>query len=183
MKKGIILYRSKYGATKKYAGWLQETLGYDCEEASGAALRRAAAYDVVLFCGAVYASGIKGLSLLKKSMRTLHGKKVAVLCVGASPYDEAAFTALRQRHFGGELEGIPVWYARGAWDTDAMTAVDRTLCNMLKKSLAKRDPATYEPWMQALMSVQDGKADWTDKAYLAPLIAYCTDENQAPQKE
>ena len=174
MKQGIVLYRSKYGSTRKYAGWLQEALGYDCEEAWGAALRRASAYDTVVFCGAVYASGIKGLSLLKKNMRALRGKRLAVLCVGASPYDEAAFTALRQRHFGRELESVPVYYARGAWDTDAMTAVDRTLCNMLKKSLAKRDPATYEPWMQALMSVQDGKADWTDKGYLASLIAYCT---------
>ena len=174
MKQGIVLYRSKYGSTRKYAGWLQEALGYDCEEASGAALRRASAYDTVVFCGAVYASGIKGLALLKKNMRALRGKRLAVLCVGASPYDEAAFTALRQRHFGGELESVPVYYARGAWDTDAMTAVDRTLCNMLKKSLAKRALATYEPWMQALMSVQDGKADWTEKAYLAPLIAYCT---------
>ena len=50
MKKGIILYRSKYGATKKYAGWLQEALGYDCEEASGAALRRAAAYERLYVC-------------------------------------------------------------------------------------------------------------------------------------
>ena len=183
MKQGIVLYRSKYGSTRKYAGWLQEALGYDCEEASDAALRRASAYDTVVFCGAVYASGIKGLALLKKNMRALRGKRLAVLCVGASPYDEAAFTALRQRHFGGELESVPVYYARGAWDTDAMTAVDRTLCNMLKKSLAKRDPATYEPWMQALMSVQDGKADWTDKAYLAPLIAYCTAETQVLQKE
>ena len=183
MKQGIVLYRSKYGSTRKYAGWLQEALGYDCEEASGAALRRASAYDTVVFCGAVYASGIKWLALLKKNMRALRGKRLAVLCVGASPYDEAAFTALRQRHFGGELESVPVYYARGAWDTDAMTAVDRTLCNMLKKSLAKRDPATYEPWMQALMSVQDGKADWTDKAYLAPLIAYCTAETQVLQKE
>ena len=147
---------------------------YDVEEALDAALRRASAYYTIVFCGAVYASGIKGLALLKKNMRVLRGKRLTVLCVGASPYEEAAFTALRQRHFGGELESVPVYYARGAWDTDAMTAVDRTLCNMLKKSLAKRDPATYEPWMQALMSVQDGKADWTDKGYLAPLIAYCT---------
>ena len=112
MKKGIILYRSKYGATKKYAGWLQEALGYDCEEASGAALRRAAAYDVVLFCGAVYASGIKGLSLLKKNMRTLHGKKVAVLCVGASPMTRrrlprsgSAISAVNWRAFPSGMRG------------------------------------------------------------------------------
>lgn len=29
MKKGVILYRSKYGATKKYASWLEEATGFD----------------------------------------------------------------------------------------------------------------------------------------------------------
>ena len=32
MGKGIILYQSKYGATKKYAEWLQDKTGYDCVE-------------------------------------------------------------------------------------------------------------------------------------------------------
>lgn len=32
MCKGIILYQSKYGATKKYAKWLVEETGYDCVE-------------------------------------------------------------------------------------------------------------------------------------------------------
>ena len=32
MCKGIILYQSKYGATKKYVDWLTERTGYDCIE-------------------------------------------------------------------------------------------------------------------------------------------------------
>lgn len=30
MKNGIIMYQSKYGATKKYANWLAEITGFDC---------------------------------------------------------------------------------------------------------------------------------------------------------
>ena len=30
MKKGIILYQSKYGATQKYANWLSDKTGFDC---------------------------------------------------------------------------------------------------------------------------------------------------------
>lgn len=32
MSRGIILYQSKYGATKKYVDWLVEELGYDYAE-------------------------------------------------------------------------------------------------------------------------------------------------------
>lgn len=36
MKKGIILYKSKYGATKTYANWLVEETKFDCIEIKNA---------------------------------------------------------------------------------------------------------------------------------------------------
>lgn len=36
MKQGIILYRSKYGATKKYVDWLCEETGFDAVETAKA---------------------------------------------------------------------------------------------------------------------------------------------------
>ena len=36
MSRGIILYQSKYGATKKYADWLVEETGYDCVKTENA---------------------------------------------------------------------------------------------------------------------------------------------------
>ena len=32
MKKGIIIYQSKYGATKKYVEWLRKMTGFECVE-------------------------------------------------------------------------------------------------------------------------------------------------------
>ena len=32
MGKGIIIYQSKYGATRKYAEWLKEATGFDLAE-------------------------------------------------------------------------------------------------------------------------------------------------------
>ena len=49
MSKGIILYQSKYGATKKYAGWLVERIGYDCVETKNAKVADLKNYDVILF--------------------------------------------------------------------------------------------------------------------------------------
>ena len=54
-----------------------------------------------------------------------------------------------------------------------MTFADRTLCKMLRKATAKKDPKDYELWEAALMEVSDDEAgDWTDKSYLDPLIEY-----------
>ena len=67
MTKGIILYQSKYGATKKYAQWLQEATGFECTETKSADINQVKQYDVITLGGGVYASGIAGLSFLKKN--------------------------------------------------------------------------------------------------------------------
>ena len=44
------------------------------------------------------------------------------------------------------LSDNPVFYCRGAWDMDAMSFKDRTLCNLLRKAVVKKDPSDYEIW-------------------------------------
>lgn len=172
MKKGMIIYRSKYGAARKYAGWLQEMTGFACVEASKAAAEEAAQCETVVLCGGIYASGIAGLSFLRKNISKLKDGKLAVLCVGASPYDDGAFEEIRKHNLKNDLKDIPLFYARGAWNESAMTWKDRTLCRLLQKSVAKKDPDTYEPWMKALMCAVGQTCDWTDKKYLDPLMEY-----------
>ena len=169
---GIILYQSKYGATKKYAHWLEKELGFVCVEVKEAAEDMVKQYGTIVFCGGIYASGIAGLAFLKKHIRELQDKKTAIFCVGASPYDESALAEIKARNLTGDLRAIPLFYGRGAWNEDKMTFRDRTLCRLLQKSVAKRDPATYEPWMKALMCAVGQTCDWTDRRYLTPLLDY-----------
>lgn len=172
MSRGVILYQSKYGATKKYADWLVEETGYDCIETKDAKVQQLKDYDVIVLGGGVYASGIAGFHFLKKNINSLSDKKIAVFAVGASPYDEGAIMQAREMHFKDALSDIPSFYCRGAWDEEKMTFGDRTLCRMLQKAVAKQDPAEYEPWQKALMSAVGQKCDWTDKKYLEPLLKY-----------
>ena len=176
MSKGIILYQSKYGATKKYADWLKEETGYDCIETKQAKVSLVQEYDVMILGGGVYASGIAGLGFLKKNINSLSDKKIAVFAVGASPYDEKALMQIRELHFKDALSDIPLFYCRGAWDEEKMRFGDRTLCKMLQKAVAKQSPEEYEPWQKALMCAVGQKCDWTDKGYLEPLVKYIRED-------
>ena len=84
---GIILYKSKYGATKKYAEWIAERTGFACIKTDEADVKKLAEYDTIILGGGVYASGIAGLSFLKKNVDKLAGKKILVYCCGASPFE------------------------------------------------------------------------------------------------
>ena len=172
MKKGIILYQSKYGATKKYVDWLMESTNFDCIETSKANVEELQQYELIILCGGIYASGIAGLQFIRKNINKLNDKKIVIFCVGASPYDETAFNEVKSRNLREDLKEIPLFYGRGAWDEESMTFKDKTLCKMLQKAIAKKDPSTYEPWMKALMSAVGKKCDWTDKKYLKPLLEY-----------
>ena len=172
MTKGIILYQSKYGATKKYADWLQEATQFDCMETKKATLAAVQPYETIVLMGGVYASGVAGLSFLKKNISALKGKRIFLFASGASPYDEAAIQQGKEHNLKGDLAGLPFFYGQGAWNMAGMTFGDRMLCKMLLKAVAKQDPSTYEPWQKALMEAgPDNVCDWTDRANLEPLLA------------
>ncbi len=52
-----------------------------------------------------------------------------------------------------------------------MSFKDRTLCNMLRKAVSKKDPADLEIWEKALIEAGEDKCDWTDRKYIGPLLA------------
>ncbi len=168
--RGIILYTSKYGATKRYANWLAEETGFDCIETKKAKIADVMEYDAIVLGGGIYASGIAGLSFLKKNISKLQAKKIIIFCDGASPYEEDAFQQVITHNLTDSLAGLPCFYCRGAWDMEAMSFTDRNLCKMLRKAVAKKDPSEYEVWERALMEAGDGKYDWTDRSYLDPIL-------------
>lgn len=170
MRKGIILYRSKYGATKKYAEWLSESTGFPCIQTQKADIREVCKYDTVILAGAIYASGISGLAFLKKNSAALAGKRLAIFCVGASPFNQDALDQIVTHNLSNMLTGVPCFYGRGAWNEANMSFTDRSMCRLLQKAVAKQDPESYEPWQKALMCAAGEVCDWTDKTYLTPLL-------------
>lgn len=168
--KGIILYKSKYGATKKYADWLSEKTAFTCMEIREANIESVKEYDVIILGGGIYASGIAGLSFLKKNIDVLKTKKIIVFCIGASPYDEKAFQEIKNHNMTGILSDIPLYYCRGAWNVSAMNIIDKGLCKMLQKAIAKKEPSKYEIWEKALAEAGNENHDWTDEKYIEPIL-------------
>ena len=126
---------------------------------------------MVIVGGGVYASGISCTPFLKKNIAKLKGKKLLVYSCSASPYDKKFADAVIEMNMKDELSGIPVYYCRGAFDLKNMSFADRTLCKMLRKAVAKKDPKDWELWEAALMECKEDEAcDWTDKIYLEPIL-------------
>lgn len=167
-----VFYKSKYGATKKYAAMLKEELSCDIYDTADYKKVLYERYDCVIFAGAVYAGEIAGMNILRKIYENIKNKKIMILCVGTSPFDEEAIEEIKTHNLKEELRGIPLFYARGAWDEGGVTFKDRAMCKMLQKMIAKQDTDSCKPWMRELLCSQGKEWDWTDRKYLLPLLKY-----------
>lgn len=74
------------------------------------------------------------------------------------------------RNMKDQLSLIPCFYCRGAWNLEGMTAIDRHLCKMLQKAVAKKPPEQLDVWERALAAAGDSPIGWTDKQYLEPIL-------------
>ncbi len=168
---GIILCRSKYGASAKYAEWLSQETGFKVIDTKKADVNEVAKYDNIVLGGGVYAASVSGISFLRKNYGALKGRNIYVFCCGVAPdNDEEMLGILKERNLSGELADIPFFYYRGVWDLDSLNFADKAMCKLLIKSLEKKDPAEVKQWDRPLLEVKDKKGDWTDKKYLTSLI-------------
>ncbi|MDY4611538.1 MAG: flavodoxin domain-containing protein [Sphaerochaetaceae bacterium] len=173
MKRIGIVYHSKYGSTRKYAQWTAQMLGADLFESKKCRIDDLIPYEVIIYAGNIYASSLAGSALIKKNLERLDGKDMVFLAVGASPEDPEAVKTLMEHNFAGtRLVDAPVFYVRGAFDMSKMTFFDRILCGMLKKSVAKKNPATLEPWEKGLLECLDSSSDWTAPENVTSLVEY-----------
>ena len=138
MGKDLVLYQSKYGASRSYAEWLGAAWGcpacalQDCKGGLGA-------YQRIVLVGGLYAGSIAGLKRFFRLCEGTPHERAAVLCVGASPYDADTLAACKARGFGAGWQDVPLFYARGRLDMAQLNPVDRALCRMLCKSVARKE--------------------------------------------
>ncbi len=71
----IVIYKTKYGATKKYAEWIAEELGCDMVDAKDIKIDDILKYDTIIYGGGLYAEIINGVHMLTKNMDKLKEKK------------------------------------------------------------------------------------------------------------
>lgn len=172
MKQIVVVYRSKYGSTKKYAEWIAQKLDAKLCTQKEASLKSLLQYDIIIYGGGLYAGGIAGFSKIKKHPASFAGKKLVVFGVGSSPASDEVVNEVKKRNLTQPMENIPLFYLRGALDYSSMTAKDKLLMNMLKKMLEKNKSAEKADWENGLLAHFYEKNDFTDIDNIKPLVEY-----------
>lgn len=163
MLKTCVVYKSKYGATERYAKWLSGILKCEMIAHRDLSINRLNDYDIIVYGGGVYAGMISGISYLKKNILKLQDKKIICFAVGAMPLDEKMVKELEKNNLKEKLSNIPLYYCRGELDESKLGFIHKKLIGFIKKM------GGDNPIGKAIVS-EDGVNDWIDIKYLEPVI-------------
>ncbi len=171
--KTIVIYKSKYGSTEKYARWIKEELLCDIKEAKEVKAEELYDYDTIIYGGGLYAEVINGASLITRRFNELKDKNLIFYTTGVTPieYREYYDDLVIKKNFKEDMkEKIKVFNFLGKMVTEELSPVHRMAIKNLKKIMsAKKNPSKME---KLLIDLCDVDADLTDKKAIAPLIDY-----------
>jgi menaquinone-dependent protoporphyrinogen IX oxidase len=178
MNKSVVVYKSKYGSTKKYAEWIAENLNIDLFEYTKVNIEKLLSYETIIYGGGLYASGINGKDLIAKNFNALRNKNLIVFTVGlAATGDKEIFTPIIDKNFTEEMKTkIKFFHLRGGIDYKKLTFIHKIMMGMLKKVVAKKKPEDMTEEDQMMLDTYGDKVDFTDKTTIEPLILYVNDQ-------
>ncbi len=171
--KSIVVYRTRYGSTKKYAEWIGEELNCRVEDARDITIDELLDYDTIIYGGGLYAEVINGITLIIKNTDKLKDKKVAVFSTGITPIDCRDYydkLVVEKNFKNGVPDCVKLFNFTGKMIIDELSLVHRTALKTLKKIMSsKKDPTEME---KLLVELCDADGDFSERSQIDGLIAY-----------
>ena len=169
MKKVAVIYKTIYGTTKRYAEWIAEELNASLFEASKIKAKQLTSYDVVVYGGGLYASGITGARLVANNPCN----SLVVFTVGAATPENTDYTDILKKNFTKELlSKIKVFHFHGGIDYTKLNLVHKAMMALVKKSVDKKPSGEREADDPEFLATYGKRFDYTDKSKIAPLVEY-----------
>ena len=154
--KVAVIYKSKYGSTKKYAGWIAIKLDADLYELSDVIDRDLQDYETIIYGSSLHAGKIKGLNFITKNYDKIKDKTIEKIA---------------DDNFNEELlSNIRLFYLKGAFDYKNLTFIDKVMTKGLRKSLENKSYNELEGWNKEFLRDFYSPMDFTNKKSVTPIV-------------
>ena len=166
-----VIYKSKYGATKQYAGWIALKLGADLYEVSDIRKNDLKEYDTIIYGGALYIGKIKGIKFITSNYKKIKDKKISVFMVGMKNFDQNYINLTLENNIPKEiLSNIDTFYFRGKINYKELSIKDKILMTGLRASISIKDESDISHDDKMILKVFDNPIDYTDKKTIDILL-------------
>lgn len=172
-----VIYKSKYGSTKKYAQWIAQELACDLYERRFVKPATLKGYDVIIYGGGLYAGGLSGARLITKNFSAISNKKLVLFTCGiADPKDlqnvQGIIKGLSRMITQEMQEKMKIFHLRGAIDYSKLGFIHKLMMAMFNKMVKSKDPASLRAEDKEMLDIYGKAVDFTDKTSITPLIEY-----------
>ncbi|MBO1306639.1 flavodoxin [Enterococcus sp. 669A] len=173
MEKVGVIYGSHYGTTEQYAEWIAESLEAPVFEASKVSKEQLENFELIIFGGGLYASGIKGFKLLKEHS----GKNLVLFTVGLADPQVTNYQPVLQHNLSDEqLQHAKIFHLRGGIDYSNLSKMHRIMMTVKKKDVEKKMKLNPNEEDREFMATYNKKVDFLDRQTIAPLLDYVKKE-------
>jgi menaquinone-dependent protoporphyrinogen IX oxidase len=139
-KKTAVIYKSKYGSTKRYAGWIALTLDADLYEVRDIRVRDLDDYDTIIYGGGLYIGKINGIKFLIDNYEKIKNKKIIVFAVGMESNNIDINKKTLDMNFDEDMiNNINLFNFIGAFDYSKLNLIDKVLMKGLKSRISKKN--------------------------------------------
>ena len=170
----VVIYKSRYGAAKKYAQWIAEELNCDIFENKNLDIKNILRYDTIICGGGLYAEMIAGIGFIKRNREKLKDKNIIIFSTGLTPPDckEYYEKMVPLKNFGkdGVPSNIKLFHFSGKMIEEELSLPHKTAIKSLKGIMSKKaNPSDME---KLLIKLCDSFGDFTNRGEIIPLIDY-----------
>ena len=169
--KSLIIYGSQYGTTKRYAEKFQEMTHFPV--ISYKDIKTLIDYDRIIYFGALYAGGIKGL---KNTIKILSpNTKLIIVTVGlADIYDQVNISniqnSIRKQVPEHLLKTASFFHLRGGIDYGKLNFMHRTMMKMLYRSLKSKPIENLKQEDKTFIETYNKKVDFVNYDCLKQIV-------------
>ena len=166
-----VIYKSKYGATKRYAGWIALKLDADLYEVSDIRRKDLKAYDTIIYGGPLYIGKIKGIKFIINNYKYIKDKKLSVFMVGMREFDEDYINSILEDNIPKQvINNIKTFYFRGKMNYQELSLNDKILMTGLRVSISNKKQSDISNDEKMILEVIDKPIDYIDKKSIDILL-------------
>lgn len=166
-----VIYKSKYGSAKRYAGWIALKLDADLYEVSDIRGKDLKDYDTIIYGGPLYNGKIKGIKFLINNYESIKDKQVFVFMVGMKGFDDTYIKSILENNIPKEiLNKINSFSFKGKMNYKELTFKDKILINGLKLSILNKKQSDISYGDKIILEIVDKPIDYIDKKSIDILL-------------
>jgi len=167
MSKIVVVYKSKYGTTKRYAEWVAEALGAPLFESAEIKSSQLNDYDVVVYGGGLYAGIVDGAKLVTENF----SKTLVLFTVGLFDPKVTDYAPILAKTFKPE-QNVKAFHFRGGIDYTKLNFLHKGMMAFVKREADNKRPDQRTSNDASIIETYNKEVDFSDKATIEPLVEY-----------